>query len=67
MMPPGFPPATTVQHYFYRWRDNGTWQKINHHLTQDARIAQALGCIDIQLMLARKCRFSVLPMLTYRK
>ena len=54
MMPPGFPPATTVQHYFYRWRDDGTWQRINHYLVQDARIAQgnegspSAGVIDSQ-------------------
>jgi len=42
MMPPCFPPATTVQHYFYAWRDDGTWARINHYLIQDARIAQ--GC-----------------------
>jgi Transposase DDE domain len=54
MMPPGFPPATTVQHYFYRWRDDGTWQNINHYLIQDARIAQgskgspSAGVIDSQ-------------------
>jgi transposase len=39
MMPPGSPPATTVQHYFYAWRDDGTWARINHYLIQDARIA----------------------------
>ena len=54
MMPPGFPPATTVQHYFYRWRDDGTWQRINHYLIQDARVAQgnegspSAGVIDSQ-------------------
>ena len=42
MLPSGFPPATTVQRWFYRWRDDGTWQRINHYLLQDARIAQ--GC-----------------------
>jgi transposase len=54
MMPPGFPPATTVQHYFHRWRDDGKWQKINHHLLQVACIAQgregspSAGVIDSQ-------------------
>ena len=54
MMPPGSPPATTVQHYFYRWRDDGTWQRINHYLIQDARIAKgnegspSAGVIDSQ-------------------
>ena len=40
VMPPGFPPYSTVQHYFYSWRDDGTWQRINHYLIQDARLAQ---------------------------
>jgi len=32
LLPKEFPPYTTVQRYFYRWRDDGTWQRINHHL-----------------------------------
>lgn len=32
MLPPVFPPATTVQRYFYAWRDSGLWQTINHYL-----------------------------------
>ena len=34
-----FPPYTTVQRYFYRWRDDGTWRRINHHLLLAARVA----------------------------
>ena len=30
MLPKDFPPYTTVQRYFYRWRDDGTWERINH-------------------------------------
>ena len=26
MLPTDFPPFTTVQRYFYAWRDDGTWQ-----------------------------------------
>jgi len=38
MLPPGlFPPPTTVQRWFYRWRDSGLWQTINHHLLLQAR------------------------------
>ncbi len=54
MMPPGFSPASTVQRWFYQWRDDGTWQRINHHLLQDARVAQgsegspSAGVIDSQ-------------------
>ncbi len=37
MLPKDFPPFTTVQSYFYRWRDDGTWQTINHLLVMTAR------------------------------
>jgi putative transposase len=36
-----FPPRSTVQGYFYRWRNDGTWHCINRHLVQLAR--QAVG------------------------
>jgi len=39
MLPPGFPPATTVQRWFYRWRDDGAWQRNNHYLLGDIRMA----------------------------
>jgi putative transposase len=54
MMPLGFPPATTLQHYSYRWRDDITWHRINHYLIQDTRITQgsegspSAGVIDSQ-------------------
>jgi transposase len=54
MLPPGFPPSSTVQRWFYAWRDDGTWQRINHYLIQDARVAQgseaspSAGVIDSQ-------------------
>lgn len=32
-----FPPRSTVQGYFYRWRDDGTWHCINRHLVSRAR------------------------------
>lgn len=28
-LPTDFPPYSTVQRYFYRWRDDGTWVRIN--------------------------------------
>jgi len=41
MLPPSlFPPMTTVQHYFYAWRDSGLWQTINHALLMAAREAE---------------------------
>ena len=41
MLPKDFPPWTTVQGYFYRWRDDGLWQTINHHLVMAVR--EAMG------------------------
>jgi transposase len=39
MLPKDFPPFTAVQSYFYRWRDDKTWQTINHLLVMAAREA----------------------------
>lgn len=41
MLPPGlFPPVSTVQRWFYLWRDNGLWRSINHALVMLVREAQ---------------------------
>ena len=40
-LPKDFPPMTTVQRYFYRWRDDGTWETINHALVMTVR--EAMG------------------------
>jgi transposase len=40
-LPRGFPPRSTVQGYFYRWRDDGTWQRISAALV--ARAGQLVG------------------------
>jgi len=40
-LPKDFPPRSTVQGYFYRWRDDGTWHCINRALV--ARMRQAVG------------------------
>ena len=39
MLPKEFPPYSTVQRYFYRWRDTGPWERINHTLLMPARAA----------------------------
>ena len=39
MLPTDFPPFTTVQRYFYAWRDDGRWEIINHALLMDVREA----------------------------
>jgi putative transposase len=36
-LPKVFPPRSTVQGYFYRWRDDGTWHAINCALVRRAR------------------------------
>jgi transposase len=54
LLPKEFPPFTTVQRYFYAWRDNGTWQTINHVLLMSVREAAGreasptAGVIDSQ-------------------
>lgn len=54
MLPKEFPAWTTVQGYFYRWRDAGVWSTINHHLVAAAREAMGreasptAGVIDSQ-------------------
>lgn len=54
MLPKDFPPYTTVQRYFYPWRDQGLWQQINHVLVMEAREAAGrepsptAGIIDSQ-------------------
>ena len=54
MLPPGFPPATTVQRYFYAWRDGDVWPTINHYLMMALRESEgreaspSAGVIDSQ-------------------
>ncbi len=37
LLPKDFPPFSTVQKYFYRWRDERLMERINHHLVFAAR------------------------------
>src|SRR5271163_1951203 len=54
MLPKDFPPFTTVQGYFYDWRDNGLFENINFALLVQAREAAgrepspSAGVIDSQ-------------------
>jgi transposase len=54
LLPKEFPPYTTVQRYFYTWRDSGVWQTINHVLLMEVREAAGrkasptAGVIDSQ-------------------
>jgi transposase len=53
-LPKQFPPYSTVQGYFYRWRDEGLWERINRTLVARARqragrrLAPSAGIIDSQ-------------------
>ncbi len=40
LLPKDFPPRSTVQGYFYAWRGDGTWNRINHELLMRAREAE---------------------------
>jgi transposase len=54
MLPKDFPPYSTVQRYFYDWRNRGVWQAINHVLLMEVREAAGreasptAGVIDSQ-------------------
>jgi transposase len=54
MLPKDFPPYTTVQRYFYPWRNSGLLQQINHVLVMQAReqdgreASPTAGIIDSQ-------------------
>jgi len=53
-LPKEFPPFSTVQRFFYRWRDDGLWCRINHELLMQVRAASgrqaspSAGVIDSQ-------------------
>jgi transposase len=54
LLPNDFPPPSTVQRYFYDWRDSGLLQSINHQLVMAARELEgrdpspSAGVIDSQ-------------------
>lgn len=54
LLPKDFPPFTTVQGYFYDWRDNGLFERINFELLLEVREAAgreaspSAGVIDSQ-------------------
>src|ERR1700724_2668947 len=54
LLPREFPPFTTVQNYFYAWRDNGILERINFELLVETREAAgreaspSAGIIDSQ-------------------
>ena len=54
MLPKDFPPRSTVQRYFYAWREDEVWLSINHMLVMRTRLAEgreaspSAGVIDSQ-------------------
>lgn len=54
MLPKNFPPPSTAQRYFYDWRDNGVWSRVNLDLIIEARelewrdASPTAGVIDSQ-------------------
>lgn len=54
LLPKDLPPVSTVQRYFYEWRDSGLWRSISNHLVMDARelegreASPTAGVIDSQ-------------------
>ena len=54
MLPRDFPPWSSVKHYFYLWRDDGTWERIHETLVARTRVAAgrdpepSLGIADSQ-------------------
>jgi putative transposase len=54
LLPKDFPPRSTVQYYFYLWRDQHIWRRINLALVQRARLlagrnaVPSAGVIDSQ-------------------
>src|SRR3977135_351422 len=53
-LPKDFPPCSTVQYYFYKWRGSGLWRTINDALVRRMRERQgrkptpSAGVIDSQ-------------------
>lgn len=53
-LPKDVPPRSTIQGYFYRWRDDGTWHRINDEFVLRARLRDrrnavpSAGVIDSQ-------------------
>jgi transposase len=54
MLPTHFPPHQTVYRWFTRFRDDGTWESLNHHLVMLDRVrasreaSPTAGVIDTQ-------------------
>jgi transposase len=40
LMPKEYPPSSTVYYYFSKWRNDGSWQRINDRLVEWVRVAE---------------------------
>jgi transposase len=40
LMPKEYPPSSTVYYYFSKWRNDGSWKRINDHLVEWVRVAE---------------------------
>ena len=50
MLPPCFPPVSTVRRWFYMWRDDRLWLAINHTLlTLDAARSAGLRVVGVAM------------------
>jgi transposase len=65
LLPQDFPPPSTVQRYFYDWRDSGLLATINHHRVMTARelegreASPSAGVIDSQSVKQRRVWTSI--------
>ena len=39
-MPKEYPPSSTVYYYFSKWRNDGSWKRINDRLVEWVRVAE---------------------------
>jgi transposase len=40
LLPPQYPPYSTVYYYFRRWRDDGTWKRVHDRLVEWVRVME---------------------------
>ena len=40
LMPTDYPPSSTVYYYFSKWRNDGSWKRINNRLVEWVRVAE---------------------------
>jgi putative transposase len=54
LLPPSYPPPSTVYYYFRKWRNDGTWKRVHDHLVPWVRVIEgrdpspSAGSLDSQ-------------------